>query len=263
MLNQLLLILSIVFFLSCNQTTIKTTKTEIDNSYLSSINYMQTSAEVKALYYQTFNFGKLIVDKDLTLENNKKRAIIVDVDETLVITIPYNANNMMKSRNYPNGWKEWIDKIDAKPIPGAIDFLKYVDKQNITIFYITNRKENVKESTYKSLKKLGYPIEIKNLLMKTDSSNKSLRRNYVLKDYRVVLYIGDSLIDFPGNFDKEFTKNMQGRDNQVKKHKDKFGTKWLILPNSVYGDWENVIFNYNWDKSLKERIDEKRKVLIY
>ena len=269
MFNKIIILLSLLIISSCSNNVNK--KKNIDSSSLLSINYMQTSAEVRALYYQAFNIAKFKLDNYLKLKvkddnldkENKKDAIIVDVDETIVVTIPYNAINMMKSRNYPNGWKEWIDKLEAKPVAGAIEFLQYAKSKNITIFYVTNRKENVKESTYKNLKNLGYPILKENLLTKNNSSNKSLRRKKVLEYYEVILYIGDNLIDFPGNFDKEFTKTINGRKKQVEKYKKNFGDKWIILPNSVYGDWENVIYNYNWDKTVEERIKEKEKVLEY
>ena len=258
--KSLLIILITALFLGC--TSKKNEKK--DKSHLIAINYMQTSAEVKALYYQAFNLAKLKLDTDLiNSELSPNRAIVVDVDETVLVTIPYNATNFRDSRDYPKGWSEWVNEATGKAVNGSLAFLQYAEAKGVEIFYITNRRDNLLDSTYKNLKALRFPVKKEHLFMKKDNSNKELRRQKVLKDYRVVLYIGDNLVDFPGAFDKEFTRDIKGREAQVKKNKEKFGDKWIILPNSVYGDWENVIYNHNWNKTKEKMIKEREGILEY
>lgn len=45
----------------------------------------------------------------------------------------------------------------------------------------------------------------------------------------------------------------------VEANKEKFGAEYIILPNSVYGDWDSATFNYDYKKTdeqkNKHRID--------
>ena len=44
----------------------------------------------------------------------------------------------------------------------------------------------------------------------------------------------------------------QGRYKAVEKNQKKFGEKYIVLPNTSYGDWENAIYGET-QLSLEER----------
>lgn len=211
---------------------------------LASTLWVQNAGEAKALYLQAYNIARLRLDQDL--EQNKsplKRAVVVDADETVVDNSPYQARNYLKGSGFTKeSWTKWCNEASAKATPGSLEFLKYAHEKGVTVFYITNRADDLKEGTYKNLKNLGFPIEYENLMMKTDSSSKKARRDRVLEDHRIVLLVGDNLIDFHEMFDHLSTED---RLKKVEDHQEKFGHQFIVLPNPMYGDWEKAIYLYD------------------
>jgi len=53
-------------------------------SLIMSTLWQTTSAEYRALAYQAYNIARLRLDEDLKIKRIKKRAIIVDADETVL-----------------------------------------------------------------------------------------------------------------------------------------------------------------------------------
>jgi hypothetical protein len=51
-------------------------------------------------------------------------------------------------------------------------------------------------------------------------------------------------------FDK---KSLYERDAQVKSLASLFGNKFIVLPNSVYGDWEHALFQYKYDLPFRQK----------
>jgi 5'-nucleotidase (lipoprotein e(P4) family) len=248
-----LFISSLLLFTSCANNS----KNYHQQTYMEAATaWVQNAAEVRALSYQAFNLAKLQLDKDLRKRSRKKRAIVVDVDETIVDNSPYQAKNVLENRSYEKkSWNEWIDMADAKALPGAVEFLKYADRKGAEVFYITNRKIRGLDATYKNLVKLGLPVKRKNLFLKTTTSSKQARRNVVLKKHRIVLLMGDTLADFHEAFEE---LNIKDRFQAVERFKNDFGKKFIVLPNPMYGDWEWAMYNY--DYSLKH--EEKRALRL-
>ena len=50
------------------------------------------------------------------------------------------------------------------------------------------------------------------------------------------MYLGDNLGDFPEDFYKKSNKE---RCEIVEENKEKFGVEYIIIPNSVYGAWDD------------------------
>ena len=55
------------------------------------------------------------------------------------------------------------------------------------------------------------------------------------QNYDIVVYVGDNLNDFG---DATYKKSNAERRNFVAQNNKLFGTKFIILPNANYGDWE-------------------------
>ena len=223
--------------------------------------WIQRSAEVRALSYQAFNVAKLIFDLDLQKDaSGKKRAVIVDIDETVLDNSPYQAAMVGNNFGYPKGWGEWCDAAEAKALPGAIEFLKYVVSKGGDVFYISNRKVKYKEGTVKNLKALGFPqVTDDHLLLREKTSNKEPRREMVQNDHRIVLLMGDNLNDFDNVFRK---KSLNDRSAAVDQVKDQFASKFIVLPNPMYGDWEGGVYKGNWKLSPAEKDKARKAALI-
>jgi 5'-nucleotidase (lipoprotein e(P4) family) len=221
--------------------------------------WLQSSAEAKALIYQAFNIARLRLDQDLKRKgrkyNSKKRAIVVDVDETIVDNSPYQAKNILIGREYTSSnWAEWIDLANAKALPGAVEFLNYAKSRGVEVFFITNRKVRGYDATLKNLKELGFPVTKKNLFLREGKSHsKEVRRQRVLKTHRFVLLMGDTLGDFGPFFEKQ---SFDKRDKLVDQYRQEFGRKFIILPNPMYGEWLGSVYDYNYElsNSAKKKI---------
>ena len=60
----------------------------------------------------------------------------------------------------------------------------------------------------------------------------------VSQDHNIVLLIGDNLGDFSEVFD--FRRGNLGKED-VDSLKSLFGSRYIILPNPMYGDWDKAL----------------------
>ena len=234
-----------------------------DNEYqVGAILWTQSSGERAALAYQAFRLARMTLDRDLRMNprGRVKRAVIVDVDETIIDNSRFQAMLVQTGQAY-NGkiWTDWVNRAEATAVPGAVEFLRYATSRGVRVFYITNRKDIEKEGTAKNLKQLGFPnVNDETLLIRTDpnSSSKEPRRQAVGAKYHVVLLMGDNLNDFSEVF--ENSKTVASRLSAVEHNKNQFGARFIVLPNPMYGDWENAIYGYN-NKLTEAEQNAKRK----
>ena len=220
--------------------------------------WMQTSAEFRALCYQAFNLARMNLDAFLESHTGPKPvAVITDVDETILDNSAYEAFLIGNDFGYSSEtWNPWMDAARATAIPGAVDFLNYAKDRGVETFYVTNRKQAGFEGTEKNLKALGFPfVDPKHLLVRTDSRDKQPRRDQVATDYAIALLIGDNLNDFSGVFrDNPIAERYAETD----KARSEWGTRFIVIPNPTYGNWEGAIFDYNWGAPAAEK-DKMRK----
>jgi predicted secreted acid phosphatase len=59
----------------------------------------------------------------------------------------------------------------------------------------------------------------------------------------------------------ENAKTVAARMSVTDENKAKFGARFIVLPNPMYGDWENAIYDYNFKLSDAEK-NAKRKSLL-
>jgi len=221
----------------------------------------QTSAEYRALCYQAFNVAKtyletLIPDRD----PNEKFAIITDLDETIIDNSYLEAKQIKEGKEYNNArWKEWVSMSAATEVPGAIEFLQWAASRNITIFYISNRSVSDVKATLANMKKLQLPnADEEHMLFLSTESTKEPRRQIAAKDHKIVMLMGDNLNDFTNLFEK---KSIDDRKAETDKVRGEWGKKFIVLPNAIYGEWENAFYDYKRNLTPKEK-ETKRKDLL-
>ncbi len=219
--------------------------------------WQQNAGEFRALCYQAFNMATLIVEQKSNLQHLRPIAIVTDIDETILDNSPYAVTQAQKGKEFDvDSWLEWTSKGEAVAYPGAVEFFNYAASRNVHVFYVSNRNENDKAGTLKNLKELGFPFaDEAHLLVMKDTSNKEARRNEVLKKFEVFMYLGDNLTDFSEVF---YKKNQQERNQKVEELSEAFGSKFIVLPNSGYGDWESTLPGY--DSKLSPQ--EKDKIIL-
>ena len=273
-----LIYLSSVFYLFAAH--ISATVEKIDNSVqaqsMLAVLYAQSSAEYEANNLQTFAGAKLALEKALVNKNwtaaieqkedfsEKPPAVILDIDETVLNNIPFQARAIIKGESYPNGWVEWMLEEASTSVAGVSEFLKYADSKGIKIFYVTNRIAIAEEATRNNLKKLGLPFDTDRdvLLMKNENgwtSDKVSRRELIAQDYRILLLIGDQLGDFISL--DEATAGMDSRKEIAAKYEEMWGKKWFMITNPIYGRWEASIYNNEYPDTESELMQMRLKAL--
>ena len=216
--------------------------------------WQQKAGEYKALCHQAYNLARMRLDELVQDTSAKPFAIVTDIDETVLDNSPYQVHQALKRAEYSDSsWVEWTSRIECDTIPGALSFLRYAKNKGVSVFYITNRLEKERAATLKDLQRWGFPDATDgHLTMKTTTSGKEIRRKRVSEEHEILLLIGDNLSDFSAIFDK---KPLEERNLQVKNNAIMFGSRFIVLPNPMYGDWEGAMYNYQY--GLQPHVKEK------
>ena len=222
-----------------------------------------TSAEYRALCYQCYNLATVQLQQALAKykKSDKPLAVVVDCDNTVLFDGPFQAYLIERGINYNSkDWARYVNEANLMPVPGALEFLQFAAKNNCEVFYVPNRKKKTElDGTIKNLSKYNFPfVDEKHLLLRTDSSNKQPRFDEIAKTYNIVLYIGDNLNDMPIGTDiNDGKKRVQIIDSR----KADFGSKFIVLPNPMYGGWENSLAE-NYTKLPPNQKKILRKALL-
>ena len=191
-------------------------------------------------------FSALDDEQRTNTVTGKPPAVILDLDETVLNNIDFQGECVRRGTNFDATlWKEWVELERATALPGAVDFCRFAESNNVKLTYITNRGEKCtdterqrqKAATKANLAKLGLPVADDSILMPGDkpewTTDKTLRRSFVAEKYRVLALIGDDL----GDFISVTNRTVEERLNFARKHQGNWGTSWFILPNPMYGSW--------------------------
>jgi 5'-nucleotidase (lipoprotein e(P4) family) len=255
---------------------------------LNAVAWVQTSVEYKALSEQTYRAAADHLDKALkeknwdalvpeergyTLDESRasglKPAVVMDVDETVLDNSPYQARLIRDGTDYDEvTWAQWVAEKKAKPVPGVVDFAKAANAKGVTILYISNRAEHLKEATLANLRAAGLPVADDSVFLglgtfvkdcEQNGSEKNCRRKLAGQKYRVLMQFGDQI----GDFAQVVSNTRESRDQLYDEYNDWFGERWWMLPNPTYGSWEPALFNNEWAQPKEARRQAKRDALDY
>ncbi|MFN3637301.1 MAG: 5'-nucleotidase, lipoprotein e(P4) family [Chloroherpetonaceae bacterium] len=200
--------------------------------------WQQQSGEAKALYYQAYQLAALRLNEAIKTKTQKPKAIIVDIDETVLDNSPHQAKLIERDTTHPAYWEEWCRLAKARPTPGALEFLDEAKQKGVEVFYISNRSQSLFAATLQNLQLWKFPFaDSAHLLLRADYPSKEARRQKVAQNYEVILLCGDNLADFSEAFEH---KSADERNREVERLKDRFGKRFIVLPNPMYGDWETA-----------------------
>ena len=237
--------------------------------------WVQTAAEYRALAEGTYRqatraLAEALADSSWTAAVEQAAAfrglppaVIVDVDETVLDNSPFQARVIREGGEFdPALWERWVGEAGAASIPGAVDFASEAARRGVTVFYITNRDSAQETATRVNLAGEGFPLAQEPDVVLTRgeregwTSDKSSRRTTVARDFRVLLVIGDDLNDFvPASLLRS------ERAELVRRHDERWGIRWFILPNPVYGSWESALLAGESDLSREERLERQEAAL--
>lgn len=277
----------LIFFLSmligaCGSTQQITESDEIlSNKTTQATLWVQNASEYSAITTQVYNTAqrKLPLSLEdsfwtasLSQQKNENHlslppAVILDIDETVLDNSPFQARMIKQNKTFNiEDWNAWCNEANADAISGAVEFTNYAAENGVTIFYISNRSYEVEDATRKNLIEKGFPVSdsIDTIMSNGEkpdwNSSKVERRKVVEEGYRILMAFGDDLNDFlPA---KDIT--LDRRAALVEQNNNKFGRMWFVLPNPVYGSWEDALFDFEDDlteiernNTLQKRLDTK------
>ena len=204
--------------------------------------FQQKAAEYRALCYQAYNMARLRLDAELQNTSGKPKALVTDIDETVLDNSPQQASDILHHTTYTEkSWKDWTSKATAEALAGAVAFFQYADKMGVQCFYVSNRRPEERDASIRNLLNTGFPqADTVHVMMKDTTSDKEPRRSKINQQFTIALLIGDNLNDFDKMFYKQSSYT---RCNLVRDNSNLFGDIFIILPNAMYGDWESAIWN--------------------
>ena len=224
---------------------------------LQATSWYQQSAEMEAIYYQSFNWAKKLLELKVLEPGNKPLAVVLDIDETILDNSPQTAQQIIDGEPFSDlFWDEWCSLASAESLPGAVDFTESALELGVEVFYISNRKIHLLDVTLENMEEAGFPnADSAHVLLKTDTSVKDLRREKVSNTHHIVLLIGDNLGDFSGIFDE---RNGENTSQLVKENREQFGSEYIILPNPMYGGWEKPFRGEGMEAEQQRKMDALR-----
>ncbi|MFC6103014.1 5'-nucleotidase, lipoprotein e(P4) family [Olivibacter domesticus] len=224
--------------------------------------WQQRSGEYRALCFQAYNYARVSLDKQMKRRTKKPKCIIVDIDETVLDNSPQSGKLLLMGKSFDLAeWKQWTALEGADTVPGACSFLKYAASKKVEVFYVSNRDQSELIPTMNNLNRFGFPyVDTTHMLFRDDTSNKQHRRDLIAETHHIIMLVGDNLSDFSTVFYQD--------DKDVKIEVDKlatlFGTVYIMLPNPMYGDWEQSLYEKKKNLTENEKAEiRKEKIIAY
>jgi acid phosphatase len=231
------------------------------------IAWVRNSAEYQALSRQVYRSASLalpgmIADQSWsalpqqTDAASLPPAIILDIDETALTNAGFQAALVPPFRD--DKLTNWSQDNTAIPVPGAVNFVQLAVDSGVAVFFLTNRpcekRAGIacpqKSVVVDDLVEAGFPASDANVTLSYErpewSKEKSIRRNLIAADYRVIMLIGDDLGDFIPCTRKrplepcDAGATRTSRKALVEEHADYWGNGWYVLPNPMHGSWTGV-----------------------
>ena len=230
------------------------------NPKLYSTLWMQTAAEYEALCEQIYtNATQVVLRRAAKLDKvGLPLAVVMDLDETVLDNGVYQRHRMQGGQEpFSPFVAQHVNEI--RLVPGAKRFINAMDEHGIAVVYISNRYDFIAQATVQTLELNGIGTagddtmtlaertqqmkdERRLLLIAAEDHSKRERRALAAEKYRIIAYFGDKLADFPGPFEWHERPTPAERLEAVidveAESPGPFGTRWFLLPNTVYGDWE-------------------------
>ncbi|PCC73670.1 acid phosphatase [Nannocystis exedens] len=242
---------------------------------LFAVAWVQTSAEYEAAARQTYAAAERVLEAALAdptwtaaVEQTGDfsalpPALIVDVDETVLDNSAYQARLVASGAPYsPDTWNAWVEERKATAVPGAVALLGAAAARGVRVFYLSNRDVRQAEATRDNLARLQFPDtdDLETFYFRDVArgwKDKSPRRAEVAKTHRVIFMFGDNLFDF---VEKE-RPTLAERAAMVEEHASWWSSRWFLIPNPMYGSWDEALFGYDHQKTPAQKQEARLDAL--
>jgi len=190
-------------------------------------------------------------------------AVVMDIDDTVLDNSAPQARMILEvtcPAEFAAAWDAWVAERAAPAVPGAADFIRAARAMKdaagrpVRVFFITNRECSARagstdpcpqhEDTLANLRALGLDVTAlaEDLMLKGERadwpSEKESRRQEVARVYRIVLNVGDDFGDFLPGVRRQ---SVAERERARCAHRDWWGTRWILVPNPMYGSWQAAL----------------------
>ena len=225
------------------------------------VKWYRDSAEQRALYNQAFGVGAQYINKWVSKNKPKTKTwgVVLDIDETTLDNSWYyqKCTDLTDTEDNFSHYVAIPEKSVA--LPGAAALTCSIKKQGGYVSLVSNRDGsysdstgNVLSATINNLKHEGVCFDQVVLANRKDSdhpSDKNPRFQSIqsgdydtkqmvwsnkLPAHKVIAYFGDNIQDFP-KFNQAKTYALSPNDKAF----NVFGNGYFIVPNPLYGSWEN------------------------
>ena len=199
--------------------------------FSTALDWVTQSREYKAVCLQTYANAWEKVAAAAQKESGPW-AIVMDLDETVLDNSGYQRRLEESGEAYSQeSWEKWVIEEKSTLVPGAKEFIAKVRKlPRARIIFISNRYDRNTGHSQANLKKLGLSSDNDIYLLRKDRADlKNIRQKEVLQGtgrmkehgaHKVLAWFGDAAHDVPDD------------------PKLKWGTHKFMLPNPVYGNWD-------------------------
>ena len=217
-----------------------------------SAEYVVSTNQVYAMALEDLEAALRDPNWDVAIERgdpggNLPPAIIVDIDETVLDNSGHAARAIIAREGFVQEiWRAWVREAAAPAVPGAVDYLRRADGMGIGVFYVSNRFRDLEEPTRKNLEAIGCPLrnDIDVVLLREERPDwgidKSSRRAWITQHFRVLQIVGDDLRDFV-RVPEDIDDTARIEIALSHRHRDRWGAGWYLLPNPIYGGWEEAL----------------------
>ena len=207
------------------------------------VKWLRTAAEYRALTISTYRAATEAVNVAAAGKPRDSWAVVLDVDETVLDNSVFQRDLMKGTAPFSEElWATFVRQRSAVPISGAKAFLDRVKELGGRIALVTNRFENLCEDTRENLRAHGLSFDA--VLCRATSGANTGDKNPRFeaaasgaafgdgKAREVVAFVGDNILDFPAL--------RQSLRDEPESAYAAFGKRFFILPNPMYGSWQQV-----------------------
>ncbi len=204
-----------------------------------SVRWVRRSAEHRATFLQAYRTAEERVRAAAASRGGSPWGVILDADETILDNSDYQKSRAELGLGYTQeSWTAWVRRQAADTLPGAAGFIRGVHELGGRVVVVTNRWDYECGDTRANLDSLGVPVDLVLCRPSSSPSDKNPRFRSVedgtadasLPAMNVVLWVGDNIQDFPG-----LTQESGAGAGAALSD---FGTRFIVLPNPMYGSWE-------------------------
>ena len=203
------------------------------------VRWFRNSAEYRALAQEVYSSAAARLPGLSNGLAASSWAVILDADETILDNSEYQRRRAVLDSGFTeDSWAQWVNERAAVAVPGALDFTKFVHAIGGRVIIVTNRSLDACDATRANLAAIGVIPDMV-LCQPKGESNKNPRFQRVqdgtaeqsIPALKVVAWVGDNIQDFPN-----LTQAVRGDSVALAA----FGRKYFVLPNPMYGSWQQV-----------------------